>query len=131
MELTLHQPEDHHYIRSVSAAGFRIGDDLYRGPLIVSSGDIHSPWAVVSIAALSETDLQPIFEMQPEIVLIGTGDSQQFPAAELLVCFYRRGIGVEAMTTQAACRTFNVLMSERRNAVAAMLPLGGDLPEGR
>jgi len=124
MELTLHQPEDHLYIRSVSADGFRIGDQVHRGPLIVSASELITPWNVDSIAALSEADLAPVFDMQPEIVLLGTGSLQQFPAPELLVCFYRRGIGVESMTTEAACRTFNVLMSERRNAVAAMLPPG-------
>jgi uncharacterized protein len=42
------------------------------------------------------------------------------------MCFYRRNIGVECMTTRAACRTFNVLAGERRNVVAALLPPGND-----
>lgn len=124
MELTLHKPEDHHYIRSVSAAGFVIGEDLHRGPVIVSASELITDWAATSIPALSEADLEPVFRLEPEIVLLGTGRSQQFIDPRLTVCFYRRGIGIEAMTTEAACRTFNVLMSERRNAVAAMLPLG-------
>lgn len=123
MELTLHKPEDHLHIRSVSAEGFRIGEDLYAGPLIVSAQEVVAPWAVTSIAALEEADLEPVFRLQPEIVLLGTGARQAFPAPALIVAFHRRGIGMEAMTTEAACRTFNVLMSERRNAIAAMLPL--------
>ena len=123
MELTLHQPDDHPHIRSVSAEGFRIGEDPYPGPLIVSANEVITPWAVTSITTLEETDLEPVFRLQPEIVLLGTGGRQAFPAPALIVAFHRRGVGMEAMTTEAACRTFNVLMSERRNAVAAMLPL--------
>jgi uncharacterized protein len=128
MELTLHKPEDHLHIRSVSADGFRVGEDLHRGAIVISADELHAPWEVTSIAALGEADLEPVFRMTPEIVLLGTGSRQQFPAPELLLCFYKRGIGIEAMTTEAACRTFNVLMSERRNAVAAMLPLCGQEP---
>ena len=123
MDLTLHKPEDHLYVRSVSETGFHIGDAVYRGPVIVSAEEVITDWAVGSIAGLSEADLEPGFRLAPVIVLLGTGPEQQFIEPALTVCFFRRGIGVEAMTTEAACRTFNVLMSERRNAVAAMMPL--------
>jgi uncharacterized protein len=99
---------------------------MYRGPLIVSAGEVITDWTVTSIAGLTETDLEPVFRLEPEIVLLGTGAAHRFIEPALTVCFFRRGIGVEAMTTEAACRTFNVLMSERRNAVAAMLPLSGN-----
>jgi uncharacterized protein len=59
--------------------------------------------------------------MEPEVVLLGTGRKQAFPAPRLLKTFYQRGIGFEAMTTEAACRTFNVLVSEGRTAVAALI----------
>lgn len=123
MELTLHKPEDHLYVRSVTADGFHIGDDWYAGPVIVSAEEVITDWRVDSIAGLAEADLEAVFRLEPEIVLLGSGPTQQFIGPELTVCFFRRGIGVETMTTEAACRTFNVLMSERRRAVAAMLPL--------
>ncbi|MEJ2383051.1 MAG: MTH938/NDUFAF3 family protein [Xanthomonadales bacterium] len=126
MELTLHKPEDHLFVRSVSASGFRIGDDVYEGPVIVSANEVIADWAVGSITELTEALLEPVFRLEPEIVLLGTGPTQAFIEPALTVCFFRRGIGIEAMTTEAACRTFNVLMSERRNAVAAMLPLSAN-----
>ena len=124
MELTLHRAEDHHFIRSVSDGGFHINELEYEGAIIVSATRVIPSWATESIAGLTETLLQPIFDLEPDIVLLGTGRDQSFPEPSLMMSFYRRGIGVEAMTTHAACRTFNVLMSERRNAVAAMLPAG-------
>jgi uncharacterized protein len=71
---------------------------------------------------LDERRLEPVFALRPEVVLLGTGARQVFPSPELLMCFHRRGIGIEVMATAAACRTFNVLVSERRKVVAALLP---------
>jgi uncharacterized protein len=126
VDLTLHKPEDHLYVRSVSPAGFHIGEEVYPGPVIVSADQVITDWKAASIAGLTEAELEPVFRLEPEIVLLGTGRTHQFIDPALTVCFFRRGIGVEAMTTEAACRTFNVLMSERRRAVAALLPLPGN-----
>lgn len=125
MELTLHRPENHHFIRSVTDNGFHINEVHYEGAIIVSARTVIPSWAVESITTLTEAILQPVFELEPEIVLLGTGRNQRFPEPSLMMSFYRRNIGIEAMTTHAACRTFNVLMSEKRNAVAALLPAIG------
>ena len=122
MELTLERPGDHLFVRSVSEAGIEVIDRLCTGPLILSSDRLLEHWDVDSPTELSEPHLEPIFEFRPEVVLLGTGASQIFLSAEVMMAFYRRGIGVEVMTTDAACRTFNVLASEGRNVVAAMLP---------
>lgn len=124
MELTLHLPENHHFIRSVTDKGFHVNELEYEGAIIVSARTVIPAWTAKSIKALTESELQPLFELEPEIVLLGTGRDQLFPDPSQMMSFYRRGIGIEAMTTRAACRTFNVLMSEGRNAVAAMLPAG-------
>ena len=59
----------------------------------------------------------------PQIVLIGTGARQIFLPATLVQPLNRLGIGVETMDTQAAARTYNILMNEGRRVVAALLPL--------
>jgi uncharacterized protein len=61
--------------------------------------------------------------LKPEVVLVGTGSRQEFLAPGFAAPFLLAGIGVEAMSTGAACRTFNVLVSERRR-VAALLIIG-------
>jgi uncharacterized protein len=55
-------------------------------------------------------------------VIIGTGERQHFLPPLLMMEFHGQGIGAEVMSTAAACRTFNVLVSEGRNVVAALLP---------
>jgi len=88
---------------------------------VISAQQIVSDWNIDSIADFNEETLQLIFDMQPELLLIGCGKSQIFlpPATQAL--FIRRNIGYEVMITAAACRTFNVLVNEGRNVVAALL----------
>jgi len=59
--------------------------------------------------------------LEPELVLVGTGHRQEFPAAAFGAHFLKSGIGFEVMDTGAACRTFNVLVSEQRHVVALLL----------
>lgn len=122
MELTLDRPGNHLFIRSVSEDGICVVDDTYRGPIIVSASRIIEDWEAGKPGHLTEDQLAPILELEPEIVLLGTGARQVFLPPEQLMNFYRREIGIEVMTTDAACRTFNVLVSEARKVVAALLP---------
>jgi uncharacterized protein len=123
MELTLHKPGDHNFIRSVGRDGITIKDNIYRDSLIVSADALISDWPVRSVDDITAAHFQVVMEMTPEVVLLGTGKRQAFLPPEIMMSFYSKGIGVEAMTTEAACRTFNVLLSEDRNAVAALIAI--------
>lgn len=122
MDLTLERPGDHLFVRSVSKAGVKVVDRTVTGALILSASELVTDWAVESVDQLDEQLLEPVFALQPEVVLLGTGARQVFPPPELMMKFHSRGVGIEVMATAAACRTFNVLVSERRNVVAALLP---------
>jgi len=122
MDLTLERPGDHLFVRSVTAAGVQVVDRTVTGALILSATELVTDWPVTSLDELDEHLLEPVFALRPEVVLLGTGARQVFPAPELLMNFHNRGVGIEVMATAAACRTFNVLVSERRNVVAALLP---------
>jgi uncharacterized protein len=79
------------------------------------------PWEVAGFDALAEKDFQVILELNPEIVLLGTGPRQRFPHPRLIRALMEKRIGVEAMDLQAACRTYNILMAEERRVAAALL----------
>ena len=123
MEFNLEVPQDQFFIRSVSEKGIRVHEDYFNQPFILSGQRIIPDWGVKSVEDIDEESLQALFELQPEVVLIGTGNTQVFLPPAIQVHFFRRGIGFEVMTTDAACRTFNVLVSEGRVVVAALLPL--------
>ena len=121
VDLTLHRPGDHHFIRSISEEGITVVDTLYPNSLVLSASSLLADWPVTSLQELGEEQLQPILETDPEVVILGTGERQAFPPPKLVMKFYEKGIGFEAMTTQAACRTFNVLVSEGRDVTAALI----------
>ena len=123
MDFTLHPNEGLHYIRSVSSDGIQVNDSLYKGALILSADTLVENWPVKAAEQLSEELLQPVLDMEPDLLLLGTGSTQVFLDPKLHWFLLSTGLGVEVMTTEAACRTFNVVMSEGRNAVAALLPL--------
>ena len=123
MDLRWDKPGQHLFVREVSERGIRVVDDWYTGSLLISASTLVADWPARDFESLDESLLEPIFQLQPDVVLIGTGSQQKFLPAERMVDFYRRGIGVETMTTHAACRTFNILVAEQRPVVAALLPL--------
>jgi uncharacterized protein len=64
---------------------------------------------------------QQVIELAPEVLLCGTGAQQLFLPPATLAPLYAAGVGVECMSTQAAARTFNVLMSEGRRVLALLI----------
>jgi uncharacterized protein len=123
VEFNLEVPLNQFFIRSVSMEGVRVNQDYFKKPFIISGKRIVPEWNIESVDDINEESLQKIFDFDPEVVLIGTGSTQVFLPPNVQVHFFRRNIGFEVMTTDAACRTFNVLASEGRHVVGALLPL--------
>ncbi len=92
-----------------------------RESVLVSGDRLVMDWPARSIEALSGDHVAAIVELRPEIVLLGTGAVFAFPEPSLLAPLHRAGIGVEVMDTQAACRTYNILLGEGRNVAAALI----------
>ncbi|MBL8266261.1 Mth938-like domain-containing protein [Steroidobacter sp.] len=108
-------------IRSYAPGEVRIGETLFQRSCLVKADRIVSDWRPQTMAELSLDDLQPAIAMKPEVIVIGSGPRQEFPAPEVLGAVLERGIGCEVMDTGAACRTYNILASEGRTVVAALL----------
>ncbi len=79
------------------------------------------PWDVPDFESLSATHFQQLLALRPEVVLFGSGPRLRFVAPGLLRALIDARIGVETMDTAAACRTYNVLVSEQRSVLAALL----------
>ena len=120
-QLSLDPPGRNH-IRSVNHEGVRIGETTYPGALIVAAEAVIDDWAPDSLDALEEDHLEAVLALKPEVVLLGTGAKQRFLHPSRLAPIHRAGVGVEIMTTAAACRTYNILVAEERRVVAALLP---------
>ena len=98
-----------------------IGTQWLTGHVIVAPDSIVPDWAVGEAVPIALEDLAPAIDLDPEIILLGTGAETAVPDVGLIASLAKLGIGLEIMSTPAACRTFNVLASEHRRVVAALL----------
>jgi uncharacterized protein len=88
---------------------------------VLLTPDRVEPWGAISFEALDEADLERLRALTPEVALLGTGSRQRFPHPRLSRALSEARIGLEVMTTAAACRTYNILMAEGRKVAAALL----------
>ncbi|MGF6231878.1 uncharacterized protein QFZ27_005833 [Inquilinus ginsengisoli] len=124
MEISSVIPPGRRMIDGYPPGGFRVAGTLYQGPMLIwPEGE--TPWSLSRIEDLDVAALDPVRRIDPpvEVLLIGCG-----PRMTLLPSVLRRqireaGIGMDAMDTGAACRTYNVLISEGRRAAAALIPV--------
>ena len=98
----------------------RIGDDWIRSHFIVSAAGIVRGWTPPAPEQLAPGDLEPALATDPDIIILGTGDALLRPKLDLMGLMAERGIGLEIMSTPAACRTYNVLLHEGRAVAAAL-----------
>jgi len=89
--------------------------------LIVANTKFDESWGVSNIDLLAPHHIERILSFDPELVIIGTGSKLIFPSVETYAAIIKRGIGVDFMDTHAACRTYNILMSEGRGVVAGLI----------
>jgi uncharacterized protein len=108
-------------IRGYAPGELRINEAVYRTAVIISATAIVAGPSIAGAQELTAAHAADVRALEPEVVLLGTGARQIFPANLFGAEFLRRGIGFEVMDTAAACRTFNVLVSERRRVVALLL----------
>ena len=107
-------------IRSVSADGLLIGDTSYSSTIAITNDEVLDSWCDKPVTGLQIEDFASVLETEPEIVLLGTGESTVFAPRELVFAFARQSIGLEVMDTKAAARTFNVLAGEGRKVAAVL-----------
>jgi uncharacterized protein len=110
-----------HLIRAYTPGSVTINADTYEASLVVSRSSLISDWGPGTIHELTTEHVDKILALEPELILIGTGDILTFPPTEKLRAIIDAGIGYEIMDTGAACRTYNVLMAEGREIVAGLI----------
>lgn len=89
--------------------------------IIIGSRGEKFSWNCASFEELSATHFSRIAELQPELVIFGSGTRLHFPPSAFLRDLMSKRIGIETMDTLAACRTYNILAGEGRHVIAALL----------
>ena len=121
MKISLDVPGAIHVVRAYVPGELRIGDRRFDRSLIVTATTLIEHWRPGTIDELVPGDLDPLLELRPEVLLIGSGNRQRFPDRRALAALYSARLGFEVMDTGAACRTYNLLVAEGRHVAAALI----------
>ena len=121
MKLHLAQTPNQNVITGYGSGYVLINGQRHDNNLIVTAKIIIPNWLAISESELDESDLAPVIELVPQIVLIGSGGRIRFPKPAALKGLIAAKIGYEVMDTYAACRTYNILLEEGRNVAAALM----------
>ena len=121
MKLHADRPDGPNAITRHGPGGVLVNGAEHRSSCVVPWQGAVSAWPVTRFEELREAHFALLADLAPELVIFGSGSRLRFPPATLLRPLIERRIGVETMDTAAACRTYNVLVSEGRAVVAALL----------
>ena len=121
MKLHLTTAKNNNLITGYGAGFVEINRQRYTSNLIVMADKLLLDWKAPNFVSLTTGHFVQIIELKPEVVLLGTGEKHQFLHPNIIQSLTENNIPLECMTTPAACRTYNILMSEGRNVVAALL----------
>ncbi len=120
MKLHLHDLSGQNAITGHGSGYIQINATRISTPVWVTPTAIESPWHAPALERLGFADFDELLKHNPGIVVLGVGPVFKFPQATVVAAFSKARIGFEVMDTGAACRTYNVLMSEGRNVAAAL-----------
>ena len=117
---TLHSDSDLQIIHGYGDGGFRISGNRFNGSVVVTLRHTYS-WTPPPPDNLTAKAFKEFLaDNMPPLLLLGVGKAPHLPLQTLAEDLKQQGLALELMSTAAACRTWNVLISEGRNAVAAL-----------
>jgi uncharacterized protein len=110
-------------VQGISGRSFLVDGERYQGLLLTPERAAH--WRPPALADLAPGDVEALLALAPapEFLILGTGAAQAFPPRAFIAALEAAGVGVEAMDSRAAARTWGLLRGEGRWIAAALMPL--------
>ncbi len=111
-------------VEGYGAGTFKVAGGEVTGSMLIRAARF-DPWPVAEIGRLEEAAVAPLTALggEVDVLLIGTGARLEPLARDVRLELRAAGIGVEIMTTPAACRTYNLLVAEGRRVAAALVAM--------
>ncbi len=109
-------------VHAYGNGGFRIAKQPYQGHQLVAMRQTFT-WDVGSAEDITLESLNPLIEMAPELILFGLGEIATSHLPDIRTALAEHQIKMDVMNTAAACRTWNVLLTEGRKAAAALIAI--------
>lgn len=108
-------------IRRYEAGAVTVNEKTYRHNIVIYQETLVGNWGPQQASLLKTADFDALADCGTKLIIVGTGAKQTFPKVDLYAHLLERGIIFEFMNTKTACHTFNILMSENRDAACALL----------
>lgn len=121
MKFTEHRDRSINSVRRIDAQGIWVNDQCLSGSFYMTQRHLVPRWEVTDPATLEKTHLDALLALKPEVIILGTGRRQRFLPPALVRHCHAAGVGIEVMDNAAACRTFNVMTTEDRPVVLAVI----------
>ena len=121
MKMALDDSGGLNVVRAYEPGQVKIHDRTFSRSLIVLPNRLFTEWEAESSQQLRASHFQPLLDAAPEVVILGTGETQVFPDPAVFMTLMDLGIGFEIMDNAAACRTYNILLGEGRQAALALI----------
>ena len=121
MQFTLESNDQSKLVSHYGPGFFDINERRYETSLCLHAAAVIAPWEHGEAKSLTIESFSRILESSPEILILGTGENMIFPTPALMAGLQLHGTVLETMSSSAACRTYNVLASERRRVAAALM----------
>ncbi len=121
MKFTEHKDPTINMIRRIEADAIWVNETPVRTSFYMSARHLQPNWTPKSVETLTREHLDALLALQPEVVILGTGSTQQFLPPHLQAYVLQQGVGLEVMSNDAACRTWNVLTTEDRPVVLGII----------
>jgi uncharacterized protein len=120
MDITQLIPADRQVIERYGNGGFRVSGVAWTGNILVTPRAT-TAWSLANAVDLAAESFAALFGTGVEVLLIGGGRSTPFVPPAVRADLKAHGLVAEPMDTGAACRTYNILLSEGRAVAAALI----------
>ncbi|WP_026436446.1 Mth938-like domain-containing protein [Acidovorax sp. JHL-9] len=115
------EPSTAQTIRAYGPGWIGVDTEKITTSIILGSGGLRLAWPCTRFEDLTPEHFAQLATLEAELIVFGSGARNRFPPPAWLQPLMARRLGLETMDTPAACRTYNILASEGRNVVAALI----------
>lgn len=121
MKFTEHRDSNVFAVKHYEPGLVKVNNLTFTKSCFITQKETNDNWPCPSIESLDTGLLDPLLATGSEVIILGTGEKQIFPQPKLFAYCASKGVGLEVMANDAACRTYNVLTTEDRDVVLALI----------
>ncbi len=121
MKFTEHRDSNIFAVKHYEANLVKVNQLTFNKSFFITQFSTESHWPCESIQHLTFEQMDQLLNSNAEVIILGTGEKQVFPDPKFFAHCASKGVGLEVMANDAACRTYNVLTSEDREVLLALI----------